>query len=579
MSKTPNYDAKVKAILDAAKPGDKICALTGEKWNMTAEELGWYKHFNVPPSKYHPHTRMWLMTAFWTSFQWWWQRHPETGKPILTYIHPATGLKVLPDREWEQKEFLSVGKPVDLSRSILDQLREQQLRVPLSTDNHAKIPEKSIAIFFQGDVESYFVAFCRSKNSLYGIWGFDVEDSSEIWDASSIQKSYAVGHAHRIYQCESVRESFDCMNSSFLFDCRNCEFCFGATNKRNRKYLWFNEQLTEAEWKRRRAEVDFRCRSTYEMYKKKFEKLLEEQAVWPENFNEQTENSSGEYLNRVTNMKFSYLSMDGPHDCYWTGGAVGDAHDNAFCCGTFNASECYYTANADRSLHIFYSHNCATSQNLEYSMQCRNCEDCFGCAGLNHKRFCIFNVQYTEVEYWQKLDEIKCAMLDRGEYGEFLPTKMAPVYFSDSGAIVYYGADSAVGKKFGALDFDPESAGAIGEDLSDASKLRQVSEVPDCIDQVGDEWAGVPLYDPNKKRRFAYLRPELEFYRSHKIGAPQQHFISRVHELALSSNSGIYTDVNCAKCAAKIMTSVNPRYPKRNVYCRACYLNYLEQHG
>jgi len=29
MSKTPNYDAKVKAILDATIPGERVCELTG----------------------------------------------------------------------------------------------------------------------------------------------------------------------------------------------------------------------------------------------------------------------------------------------------------------------------------------------------------------------------------------------------------------------------------------------------------------------------------------------------------------------------------------------------------------------
>ena len=40
MSKTPNYDAKVKTILDTLEPGERTCELTGEKWEMTEEEIG-----------------------------------------------------------------------------------------------------------------------------------------------------------------------------------------------------------------------------------------------------------------------------------------------------------------------------------------------------------------------------------------------------------------------------------------------------------------------------------------------------------------------------------------------------------
>ncbi|KKW34121.1 MAG: hypothetical protein UY79_C0005G0064, partial [Parcubacteria group bacterium GW2011_GWA2_53_21] len=39
MPKTPNYDAKVKSILNATQPGERVCELTGEKWVMDEEEI------------------------------------------------------------------------------------------------------------------------------------------------------------------------------------------------------------------------------------------------------------------------------------------------------------------------------------------------------------------------------------------------------------------------------------------------------------------------------------------------------------------------------------------------------------
>ena len=38
-SKTPKYDAKVKEILDATKPGERTCELSGQKWDMSEEEI------------------------------------------------------------------------------------------------------------------------------------------------------------------------------------------------------------------------------------------------------------------------------------------------------------------------------------------------------------------------------------------------------------------------------------------------------------------------------------------------------------------------------------------------------------
>jgi hypothetical protein len=42
-----------------------------------------------------------------------------------------------------------------------------------------------------------------------------------------------------------------------------------------------------------------------------------------------------------------------------------------------------------------------------------DCHDCFGCANLNHKNYCVFNVQYTKEEYEETLPKLK--MMPRSE--------------------------------------------------------------------------------------------------------------------------------------------------------------------
>ena len=120
MSHTPNYDAKVKAILDATKPGEQICALLGEKWNRTEEEIGWYRKFNVPPMKYSRNTIWRWIASFDAAYQFWWASHPKTGKPVLTFVHPATGYKVLPDKEWHATDFSDVTRAFKPNASFIE---------------------------------------------------------------------------------------------------------------------------------------------------------------------------------------------------------------------------------------------------------------------------------------------------------------------------------------------------------------------------------------------------------------------------------------------------------------------------
>ncbi len=307
----------MKTILDATTPGERICALTGEKWMMTEEEIGWYKKFNVPPSKYSPLAQITITASFATGFGWWWQKHPETGKPVLTYVHPAKGIKALPDAEFFEKDQTEKGRAYDPSKPFMDQMHVLQLDVPFTASRSLIPTHNSVALLSQGDENSYFVTASRSKNSFYLYSSLDVEKSAEVYESSAVNQSYNVLNSHRIFKCKFVRQSYDCMESAFLFDCRNCEYCFGASGKRNRKYVWWNEQLSKGEWEKRRATADLSSRSTVEEMTKRFRDLVGHDAVWPENFNEHAEDCIGEYLHKCRNCRYLLFGEDGPHDNFW----------------------------------------------------------------------------------------------------------------------------------------------------------------------------------------------------------------------------------------------------------------------
>src|SRR3990167_1438187 len=132
MSKTPNFDQKVAAILEGIKPGERICSLTKEPWKLTERELAWCKKFNVPPSSLSPTMRFYAMGGFTMGYEWWWNKHAKTNKSILTFVHPATGVKVLPDAEWQNEDFRSAGREMDVNRSLFEQMLPVRHAVPMS---------------------------------------------------------------------------------------------------------------------------------------------------------------------------------------------------------------------------------------------------------------------------------------------------------------------------------------------------------------------------------------------------------------------------------------------------------------
>lgn len=578
MSHTPKFDAKMKAVLDALTPGERTCALTGEKWMMTDEEIGWYKKFNVPPSPLSPFSRWIVLHNFSTGYQWWWNKHAETGKPVLTFHHPGSGIRVLPDVEWFEKDFSSIHIDWDASRNTFEQMRELQLNVPLIATGSFKIPENSVSLVSMGDQNSYFTLACESKDSFFATILLKGEECSEMVSVNTASQCHQVTHSRRVHGCRYVRESHDCIDSAFLFDCRNCESCFGATNQRNKKYLWFNEQLTKDEWLRRRKEVDLSCRDVVEEWSSRFVVLLKDDAVWPENFNEKSIDSIGEYLTESTNCRYCYNLEPGAVDNYWVAWG-GISNGNAFTIGAFQgASHCYYSMNAGKSSGCLFSSRVIGCDGCEYCFASYHCKNCFGCFGLQRKQYCIFNKQYTEEEYWQKLDEIKCTMVDRGEYGQFFPPSMASSWKELSGAHLYCLVPLEQLSTFGVTSFEQCADGACGPDLA-GSEILTPEQVPNCIREIDDSWTKRPIFDPVANRRFAFLKPELDHYRKFGIAPPNAYFVRRMSGLHEQMQAAAFETRPCAKCGKELMTSKIAAHPDRRVYCKDDYLQYLEERG
>jgi len=579
MSKTPNFDSKIKAILDATHTGERTCVITGEKWNMDEQEINWYRKFNVPPSKLSPMSRIKLMMGYFVVFDMWYNRHVETGAPLVSTTHPATGIRVLPDEEWFAKDFISQAQDLSLERPFLDQLYELTRSVPQAASFNYVKPENSVAFISLGDQDSYFVLACRSKRSFFCGSSQEIEDCAEIECSREVRESYHIVHSKRIFKSRFLLECYDCLNCDFLFDCRNCEKCFGATNKRNKKYIWMNEQLSEAEWEKRFSAIDLSSQSQLQTWKARFSELMQAESIWPENFNLNTENCTGEYILDSTNIKNGFYVTSGCRDLeYAVFPFDAPSHDGYLTIAPGGSSDTYYSIGTKSCSKTKFDMSIQSRcQEMEYCGSCSDCEYCFGCVGLRHKKFCILNKQYSEEEYWQTLDALKCAMLERGEYGEMPSAKFSTQHWSGCGLRVLFGATKEECLQFGMQDFEARAEGAEGPEI-DPSKLQSIDELPDRIENI-DEIVGKPFYDYVFKRRFAYVKPELELYKKLGVFPPTFHYTHRMQNLFNQMNMPIYEPYTCAKCQKEVTVGKNPNYPDRRIYCKSCYHQFLEKNG
>lgn len=67
---------------------------------------------------------------------------------------------------------------------------------------------------------------------------------------------------------------------------------------------------------------------------------------------------------------------------------------------------CYECVNCHNCYDLKWSIHCFNSRESAFLYNCRNCSNCFGCVGLDHKQYCIWNVQYSKEEYEARMKEL-----------------------------------------------------------------------------------------------------------------------------------------------------------------------------
>lgn len=559
MSKTPRFDQKIATIIDALPEGrdKKIC-----------------RKFQVPPITMQPDKLLDYLNGFNTGLAFFWKPHMTTGQPLLSAIHPDNPIPIVTEDEWANADYTDRGASVDSSRSIFDQLWQLATTVPYNPTRSVNAVN-SIAVGSIDANDCYCVSAAHIVNRCFYAYALvGAEDCVDAGNGMQLARSYRCGGSNELADCAFVFESKSCHSSSFLFDCWNCEFCFGATNQRNKRYIFFNQQLTKEAFEEKMRAIDLGDATQAEEYWQSFLRLWKTDGVWPEALGYGNTDAKGEHL-------FGCVRCD---ECYWQSKSIdcyrcrfgvenngcvytsgeGFEQDSYMCTGGTYGAQNKFCVGPSKCVHC------------EYCFNCRDCEYCFACVGLQHKKFCIFNKQYTEAEYWPLIDELKCKMLADGEYGSFFEARFSPSGFQYSAGELYVGYSPERLREYGAPTFDPRRGQVLGPQPVEAQRI-EAADVPTRLDDPrAAEVIGKVIHDSEIDRNFTIVPAEFAIYKDKRWPLPRKHFVTRLTELVRLSNSPIKEMVNCGSCALPITTYKNFSFPERMVYCYPCYLKFLE---
>lgn len=321
--------------------------------------------------------------------------------------------------------------------------------------------------------------------------------------------------------CFYSNHSISCSSCYYVNSCTNCEYCINCSHLYNKKY-----RIDNKPW----------SKELYDSYVEQIQKWWSvhieipfEQAL----INNECENCLGSNNFQSKNCFWFWLKECENVRYGFQNSAFIDCLD---CYSWWNASRCY------EMTWSIWMHNCMSwvmvrnSHRMYYSMFCfENCRDCFWCVWLRNKQYCIFNKQYSKIEYEKIVLKIIEKMKESGIWWEFFDPSLSPFGYNETVAHEYFPLekDQATDAWFTRQDDIslvkiPEWTQIVNsEDISSYYLMEDWScliDNPNWLRHLIDRSILKKVIICEKSwKPFRYIKQEIEFYEKHNILMPCVH--------------------------------------------------------
>lgn len=492
-----------------------------------------------------------------------------SGKPIISNYHPDAPYPVYNLQTWwsDQWDAADYGREFDFSRPFFDQYAEL-LRVA---------PRFALHTTFEFDQNSEYVNYCTKNKNCYLI--FDSDLNENCYYCYSINRSrdcmdcYRVGESELCYECVDTNRSYrsaflqdceNCSDSMFLKNCIGCRSCLFCSNLQNKEYHIENKPVSKEEFEAAAATLRSRdALSQSRQHFRSFALRFPQKAV----HGVQNEDVTGDYLTHCKNAHECYDSRD-LWDCRYNHQgwmSTRDAMD------TQEVGDCemmYETCYAGSNGNGFwFSTHCFECRSVFYSSFCMNSHDLFGCVSMKRAQYCILNKQYTKEEYEALVPKIIAHMKKTGEWGEFLPMRLASFCYNETQAQDYF----PLTKK------QAEAEGLQWRDDDQRTATAATIQTPDTIDGVPDSVTQEILQCSECSKNYRITGSELQLLRTLGLPLPDRCFFCRNKTRFSMRNKRKLCDRACQNCGKEIRTTYAPDAPDAPdvVFCEECYLHSL----
>jgi hypothetical protein len=547
---------------------EKNCTVSGQKFVITNEDLVFYKKMGVPAPLLCPDERL-IRRMSWANQRTLYQRKcSATGKMIISNcspdkMYPVYDVNYFWSDQWNQ---LDTARSYDFDRSFFDQYESLLSVAPRpGLQRSPSYDENSDYTNYAGKNKNCYLIFDSDKNrdAYYSFSVNSCESISDCYRSENCELCYECLDSQHCYGSIYLQNCQQCSHSYFLRNCIGCKNCFGCVNLRNKEYYFLNQRLSKSDYEQKIRSLSL---DTYSGLKNMSAQFHDFAQNFPYRYMEgnHNENVKGNYLSNCKNAIDCFDSRK-LWDCKYVVSAFDDLKDSMDCTQVGDQAELMYECT-----HVgyntynckFFTHGLGKSAHLTYCFFTPYCENCFGCVGIHHKKFCILNKQYSEVEYYELLPKIIAHMTKTGEWGEFFPTALSPFAYNESDAQEYF-------------PLTKSEALIKGYNWRDETKntkyIGTKYKIPDNITDVPDSICNEILTCAVTEKNYRIQKQELKFYRQQNLPIPRLHPDERHRRRVALRNPRKLWSRKCDKCQKNIQTTFALDQSAK-ILCESCYV-------
>ena len=473
----------------------------------------------------------------------------RTGAPIVSCYRKSSPHTVYHSREWwsDRWDPLEYGRDMDFSRPFFEQFHELYRAVPTVHQYATNDIENCEYTNGIGNCKNCYLCFMLDycEDAYYVSFAENVRSSVDCLGVTNCELCYECIDCRDCYHLLFAQRCVNCSDSAFLTDCLRCKNCIGCSNLVDREFHIFNKPYSADEFQKRKADLLLTANLT---------ETLDNFRTWS-----------------LTTPKKYYFGSSNEH---FSGDNVTHVKNGFHCFDAFELENCKYCnyvfkAHNCMDYHVFGDHSSwiyecvATGQSCSNNLFClccwsgssdnlychlmNACQHCFGCSGLQSKKYCVLNKQYTKEEYERLVPKIIEHMRKTGEWGEFFPVSVSAFGYNEAEAQDYFPLTRDEVLKRGWK--------WQGDEFLDETQREETADSLLC------KVTGKP---------YKIIPQEHTFYRNMNVPIPRKCPEQRFKERwALRNPRKLWTRP-CMKCGKEMQSTYAPDRPEI-VYCEECY--------